>query len=35
MSVREKARISMALPSSSQFLQQQTPFNNSIQMDTN
>ncbi|CAF4170056.1 unnamed protein product [Rotaria magnacalcarata] len=31
MSVREEARLSMAPPSSSRFLQQQIPFNNSIQ----
>ncbi|CAF5112967.1 unnamed protein product [Rotaria magnacalcarata] len=34
MSVREKARLSMAPPSSSQFHQQQTP-NNSIKTKTN
>ncbi|CAF4766124.1 unnamed protein product, partial [Rotaria socialis] len=35
MSVREEARLSMAPPSSSRFLQQQLPFNNSIQTNTN
>ncbi|CAF4502126.1 unnamed protein product, partial [Rotaria magnacalcarata] len=35
MSVREEVCLSMVPPSSSRFLQQQLPFNNSIKMDTN
>ncbi|CAF5001604.1 unnamed protein product, partial [Rotaria magnacalcarata] len=35
MSVREEARLSMAPPGSSRFLQQQIPFDNSIKLDTN
>ncbi|CAF4125008.1 unnamed protein product, partial [Rotaria magnacalcarata] len=35
MPVREEVRLSMAPPSSSRFLQQQIPFNNSIQFSPN
>ncbi|CAF5212978.1 unnamed protein product, partial [Rotaria magnacalcarata] len=35
MSAREKPWLSMAPPSSSRILQQQIPFNNSIQTNTN